>query len=423
VTADAAAGAAGARHPDERLLPLDRYRAEVLSRIHALDPIELSLLDAHGCVLAEDVTSAAPLPGFDNSAMDGYAISAADVRAGTRLRVVDEAAAGSPAQRPVEPGTAVRIMTGGMVPEGTGAIAPVEIVAEEGDAVVLRHDAEPGVHVRPAGEDVPEGMTVAAAGTRLRAPEIGMLAAVGRLRVLVHPRPRVVVLSTGDELADPGTPLGAGQIHDSNSYMLASMAREAGAMAVRHATVPDDRRALQEAFEGALANGDLLVTSGGVSAGRYDFVKEVLAHVGDVAFAKVAMQPGKPQAFGFVGRDAATAVPCFGLPGNPVSAFVSFEVFVRPAIRRLQGRTDLNRPRVTAQLDEPVESPQGKVSFLRVTLRRVGGGGWRASTTGPQGSGMLHSVMHAHGLAEVPADRTRLSAGDPVVVHLLVDAW
>lgn len=243
---------------------------------------------------------------------------------------------------------------------------------------------------------------------------MGMLAAVGRSQVLVHPRPRVAVLSTGDELAEPGVALRPGQIRDVNSFMLTAMAREAGATAVRSPIVRDDRRALAEAIEGALSHADLLVTSGGVSAGRYDFVKQVLSQLGDVAFRKVGMQPGMPQAFGFI-----SGVPCFGLPGNPVSAFVSFEVFVRPALRRLQGRTDLNRPRVSAVLDEPLSSAPHRVAFLRVKLRRSDGV-WHARPTGPQGSSLLHSAVDADGLAEVPANRTDVPAGETVVVHLLV---
>lgn len=405
---------------DAELAPLDRYRTQVLTRIHALDPIELGLLEAHGCVLAEDVAAPAAIPAFASSAMDGYAVADEDRLAGSSAVVVGESAAGSPASAPVAPGRAVRIMTGAVVPAGTGAVVPVEHVHEDGDRVTLTRDVPTGAHVRPAGEDTAAGAVVLPAGTKLGAAQVAMLAAVGRRRVQVHPRPRVVVLSTGDELVDPGGELGPGQVHDSNSYLLTALVRETGALAFRHPIVRDDRSALRDALEGALVQGDLLLTSGGVSAGRYDLVKEVLAELGDVRFTRVGMQPGMPQAFGFLGRDPATAVPCFGLPGNPVSAFVGFEVFTRPAIRRLQGRTDLNRPRVTAHLDEPVRSPEDKVSFLRVTLRRDGTT-WRARPTGPQGSGLLHSVVAAHGLAEVPADRTDVAAGEPLVVHLLVE--
>jgi molybdopterin molybdotransferase len=411
----------GVAAPGE-LEPLDRYRSAVLGRIRALEPIELALLEAHGCVAAEDVVAPGPLPAFANSAMDGYAVHADDRAAGTALAVAGESAAGTPSDAVVAPGRAVRIMTGGVVPEGTGGIVPVEHVTEDGERIVVQRDVGAGAHIRHPGEDVAQGTVVVPAGTRLGAAELAMLASVGRQRVAVHPRPRVVVLATGDELRDPGATLEPGQLHDSNSTMLTAMAREAGALAFRHPIVPDDRARLTEALEGALVQGDLLVTSGGVSAGRYDLVKQVLADLGDVRSVKVGLQPGMPQAFGFLGRDPATAIPCFGLPGNPVSSFVSFEVLVRPAIRRLQGRTDLNRPRVTATLEEPVSSPEHKVSFIRVTLRRSEGGAWLARSTGAQGSGLLHSVVAAHGLAEVPAPRTRLDAGDRVVVHLLVDA-
>jgi molybdopterin molybdotransferase len=407
---------------DDELRPLDRHRTEVLARIEALEPIVLPLLEAHGCVLAADVVADEQIPRFANSAMDGYAVHAEDTQAGTALTVHGEAAAGAPTDVVVAPGRAVRIMTGGVVPEGTGAIVPVELVAEDGDRIVLRQEATRGAHVRAAGEDVRAGDVIATAGTRLGAGEIGMIAAVGRQQVPVHPRPRVIVVSTGDELVAPGQPLGPGQLYDSNSYMVVAMVREAGAIGVRHTIVADDREQLAEAFEGAMPSADMIVTTGGVSAGRYDLVKRVLADLGDVAFTKVGMQPGKPQAFGMLGRDPATAVPCFGLPGNPVSAFVSFEVFVRPAIRRMQGRTDLNRPRITATLTEPLRSPAGKVSFIRVILRRVDGGGWQATPTGAQGSGLLHSVLRAHGLAEVPASVTEVAAGSSLLVHLLVDA-
>jgi molybdopterin molybdotransferase len=406
---------------DDGLVPLEQHRTGVLSRLEPLEPIDLALLEAHGCVLAEDVLAPASIPRFDNSAMDGYAVRAADAGPGAPLEVVDESAAGSPANVEVQPGTAVRIMTGAPVPGGADAIVPVEQAEERDGRVVLRVEPHPGEHIRRAGEDVRGGDVVLSTGATLNGAALGMLASVGRDRVRVHPRLRVVVLSTGDELVDPGEQLGPGQLHDSNSYMLTALAREAGARCYRQPIVPDDKAQLEEALEGALAQADVLVTSGGVSAGRYDLVKEVLAALGDVAFSRVAMKPGMPQAFGFAHRDPDPPVPCFGLPGNPVSAFVSWEVFVRPALRRLQGRTDLNRPRVTAVLDEPVDTPPHKVTFVRVVLRQAADA-WHATSTGPQGSGLLHSVVAAHGLAEVPADRTRVEAGERVLVHLLVDA-
>ena len=228
------------------------------------------------------------------------------------------------------------------------------------------------------------------------------------------------MVSTGDEIVEPGDPLPPGGVRDANGFALTAALREAGTVAARQRAVPDDEGRLQDAFADALAAADLVVTSGGVSAGRYDYVKTVLADMGDVRFSRVGMQPGMPQAFGLLRGPTGAAVPCFGLPGNPVSALVSFEVFVRPAVRRLQGRTDLNRPRVEAVLDEALTSPQGKVSFLRVRLRRRQGV-WHAAPTGPQGSGILRSMVEAGGLAEVPAERTEVAAGERLVVHLLVD--
>ena len=395
------------------LEPLGDYRRRVLSGLSPLTPIQTALSEAHGSVLAEDVSAPGDIPPFANSAMDGYAVAAATVTAGEPVRVVGEIAAGA-AERPSPgPGQAVRIMTGAPLPAGVDAIVPVELVDEHGHEVVLHIVPTAGENVRDAGESVRAGETVLTAGRPLGAAEIGMLAAMGVGRVLVHPRPRVAVLATGDELIEPGKPLRPGQIHESNSYLLAAQVVEAGAIAFRQPIAVDDRASLKRAFRGALAQADLLVTSGGVSAGRYDLSKQVLADMGDVSFSKVGMQPGMPQAFGTI-----DGVPVFGLPGNPVSAAVSFEVHVRPAIRRLQGRQDLNRPRLTARLAEGVRSPEHKVSFLRVTLERVADG-WTASTTGAQGSGILRSMVLADGLAEVPAERTSLDAGEQVVVHLL----
>lgn len=415
-----AAPAEDRRAPAE-LVPLHQYRAQVLARLGPLEPLELALLEALGCVLAEDVVADTAIPRFASSAMDGYAVIARSIEPGTPMRVVDEGAAGSPSETAVTADGVVRIMTGAPVPDGTDTIIPVEQTSEAGGRVVFHTEPEAGRHIRPAGQDVAEGAVVVSTGRRLQPADLGMLASVGRSAVRVHPRPRVVVLSTGDELVEPGSPLQPGQLYDANSYALTAAIREAGATAYRRPIVPDDPQQLIEAFEGALLHADVIVTTGGVSAGRYDHVKDVMAQLGDVTTQRVGMQPGMPQSFGFLG-DGQHRVPTFGLPGNPVSAYVSFEIFVRPALRRMQGRTDENRPRVTATLDEDVVSPADKVSFLRVELARDERGGWHARTTGPQGSGLLHSVVAAHGLAEVPADRTELAAGQEVIVHLLVDS-
>lgn len=419
---DAGAGGHHTHGDPSELVPLAPYRRSVLARMGPLEPLELRLLEAHGSVLAEDIVAPTAVPGFDNSAMDGFAVRAEDTRAGASLTVVGEVAAGAGELPEVGVGEAVRIMTGAPVPRGADAVVPVEETVEADGRVRLLAAATPSAHIRPAGEDVVAGDLILEAGRLLGPADVGMLAAVGRALVRVHPRPRVAVISTGDELVEPGLAIGPGQIRDTNSYTLTALAREAGATAYRQAIVPDDRRALVEAFEGALSHADMLVTSGGVSAGRYDLVKQVLADLGDVAFTKVGIRPGMPQAFGFLSGKAphGPPIPCFGLPGNPVSAYVSFEVFVRPALRRMQGRTDLNRPRVQAVMETDLHSPAHKVEFVRVTLGHTADG-WTARPTGEQGSGILRSVVDAHGLAEVPADRTRVAAGDALTVHVLSD--
>jgi molybdopterin molybdotransferase len=395
------------------LTALADYRRQILSGLRPLPPVSVKLLDAGGTVLAQDVVAAGDIPPFANSAMDGFAVKADDVSEGSTLRVAGEIAAGSPDLPSPGAGQAIRIMTGAPMPVGATAVVPVEVVTEAEGQVVLHLDPAPGDNVRSAGESVRAGETVLQTGRLVGAAEIGMLAAMGVAEVSVHPRIKVATIATGDELVEPGTPLKPGQIHESNSYGLAAQVSEAGGIAQRQPIAPDDEGALREAFEHALTQADILVTSGGVSAGLYDLSKRVLAQMGDVRFCKVGMQPGMPQAFGTI-----DGTPVFGLPGNPVSSAVSFEVLVRPAMRVLQGRSDLNRPRVTARLAEDVRSPQHKVSFLRVTLTQRGRE-WLASTTGAQGSGILRSMVLADGLAEVPADRTTLAAGDSVTVHLL----
>jgi molybdopterin molybdotransferase len=412
-------GAHGQRHdhgPASELVALSDHLQSIIDAVRPLAPIQLSLLDASGCALATDVVAHSDIPPFANSAMDGYAV-VADAADGW-LPVAGEVAAGADATVPVEPGTAVRIMTGAAVPVGANAIVPVEQVEEDEVRIRVRSQPAPGDHIRDAGESVHAGETVLVAGTVLDAASIGMLAALGHSYVSVYPQPRVVVVSTGEELADPGTERSPGAIYDANSYVLTVLARETGARTVRRMIASDDKERLREAIEELLPHADVLVTTGGVSAGRYDLVKVVLGELGDVRFSKVGMRPGMPQAFGFVEADPDRFIPCFGLPGNPVSAYVSFEVFVRPTIRRMQGRRDVSRPRISATLEAPLDSILDKVEFTRVTLRRRDGE-WQARPTGDQGSGILRSLVEADGLAEVPADRDRLDVGERVVVHLL----
>jgi molybdopterin molybdotransferase len=408
------------------LVPFADARAGVLERLEPLPVREVGLTDAAGCVLATDVAAAEDLPPFANSAMDGFAVRAADLAGAgedrpVALTITGEVFAGTGRLPTVRPGETARIMTGGAVPPGADTVVPVEQTSVEGDTVLVRLDPGPGRYVREAGEDVGRGTVVLERGRVLDPAAIGMLASVGRRAVPVHPRPHVMVVSTGDELVDPGDPLGPGQIRDSNSWLLVAQVRASGAEAFRCDKLRDDPEALRRGFALAAAEGDFVVTSGGVSVGERDYTKQVLAELGDVRSFRVAMQPGMPQAFGF-----AAGTPLYGLPGNPVSCFVVFETLVRPALRRLAGHADdrLDRPRVVARLGGPVRSPAGKLSFLRVRLE-VGDDGLVATSTGSQGSGVLSSCVAADGLAVVPAEHTELAAGSPVQVVLLRDdlAW
>jgi len=408
------------------LVPFAEARAGVLERLDPLPVREVGLADALGCVLATDVAAAEDLPPFANSAMDGFAVRGADLAGASEdrpvaLTITGEVFAGTGRLPTVQPGETARIMTGGAVPPGADTVVPVEQTSVEGDTVLVRLDPGPGRYVRAAGEDVGRGSVVLERGRVLDPAAIGMLASVGRRAVPVHPRPHVMVVSTGDELVDPGDPLGPGQIRDSNSWLLVAQVRASGAEAFRCDKLRDDPEALRRGFALAAAEGDFVVTSGGVSVGERDYTKQVLAELGDVRGFRVAMQPGMPQAFGF-----AAGTPLYGLPGNPVSCFVVFETLVRPALRRLAGHADdrLDRPRVVARLSGPVRSPPGKVSFLRVRLE-VGDDGLVAAITGNQGSGILSSCVAADGLAVVPSEHTELAAGSPVQVVLLRDdlAW
>ncbi|MBQ0866626.1 gephyrin-like molybdotransferase Glp [Streptomyces smyrnaeus] len=436
---------------------VDEHLEDILRSVRPLDPIELNLLDAQGCILVDDVVVPTALPPFDNSSMDGYAVRTADVEGASEefpavLSVIGDIAAGSQGLPTVASGEAARIMTGAPLPPGAEAVVPVEWTdggtgGGPADAMPAHSDAPEGAsgqvrvhrpvlprqHVRAKGSDVKPGTVALKAGTVLGPAQVGLLAAIGCGAVTVRPRPRVVVLSTGSELVTPGEPLGPGQIHDANSFVLTAAARAAGAIPYRVGAVADDADTLRATIEDQLIRADLVITSGGVSVGAYDVVKEALSRVeafrggeeedredavGDaVEFRRLAMQPGKPQGFGLIGPDRT---PILTLPGNPVSAYVSFELFVRPALRTLMGQESVRRRTVRARLavDSPLTSPEGKRQFLRGdytppgeedelgTVRAVGGAG----------SHLIAALAQANALIDVPEKTDRLAPGEEVTV-------
>ena len=400
------------------LVSVDDYREGVLAGLEPLDPITLPLADSHGCVLAENVVAQWPLPSFDNSSMDGYAVLAGDVSSASEaspvtLTVIDDVPAGSRADVALRPGCAVRIMTGAPIPSGTDCIVPVEVTDAGTDSVEIRERVAAGSYIRRAGEDVIVGDVVVRAGTLLSSRQLAVIAAVGKGHVVVYPRPRVAVLSTGSELVEPGTPLSKGMISDSNSFLLVSAANEAGAQAYRVPPVPDDAEAFSAAISDQLHRADLILTSGGVSMGAYDTVKEVFSSYGSVEFTKVAMHPGMPQGHGVVGESDDERIPVITLPGNPVSSYISFQNFVRPAINKLRGLGSTDRPRLAVEVTKPLDSPQSKRQFARGRflddgrVEPVGGG---------QGSHVIGGLAQADCLIVIPEGVGHVNAGDTVDV-------
>jgi molybdopterin molybdotransferase len=401
------------------LVSIDAHRADILDRIRPLPPTQLGITEAEGSVLAEDITASRPLPPFDNSAMDGYALIAADTAGAATdtpvtLQVTGEVAAGDTGAYAVTPGTCLQITTGAKLPGGADAVVPVEETDGGIAQVAIRRAVEPGHAVRYSGGDAREGDLLLARGTRLGPMQIAVLASSGRGRAEVFPRPRVAVFSTGDELTEPGQPLVPGKIWDSNSFMLAAAAREAGCLAFRHGPVPDDPREILPAIEDQLLRADLLITSGGVSmGGKHDVVKDTLSRLGTIQFRKVAMQPGMPQGFGTIGEDST---PIFTLPGNPVSAYVSFQIFVLTALGALQGQPDRQLPSVQATVTGPLRSPPGRRSYLRGVLNRADG---TVTPLSGQGSHQVATLGRANALIVVPEWAVHLKEGDDVEVLCL----
>ena len=399
------------------LLSVEDARRNVLAQIHPLASLQLPLTEAYGCVAAEDVVAERNLPEFASSAMDGFAVRSSDVAGATpaspiELKIVGSARIGRRPDAVVGGGETVRIATGAPIPAGADTVVPIENAEPGGEMATIFDGPPSGQHIRPTGEDVKAGEVLVPAGKRLGPPEMGLLANAGFPHPHVHPRPRVIVLSTGDELIPPTETPEFGQVRDSNAYMIFSALRDVGAQPVLAGIVQDDVDALKETVFSYLIQADAFISSGGVSVGERDVVKAAFFRRGEVEFYKVAMQPGMPQGFGQI-----EGKPYFGLPGNPVSVFVSFEIFVRPAILKMMGRTQLYRPEVTATLAEDVEGPKGKLQFARVRVRRTKDG-WVATPTGGRGSNLIATVAKANGLAIVPPGTETARTGSQVKVIL-----
>jgi molybdopterin molybdotransferase len=393
------------------LVSITEARRRVLEAVTPLGDEPVSLDAALGRVLAEDVTSAIDVPPFDSSGMDGYAVVAGPE---AELEVIDEARAGHPASEAVRPGTAVRISTGAVVPEGADAVMPVERTTAVTAAERVRVPAtEVGANIRRRGEDTRAGDVLLRAGTTLGAAELGLAASVGRASLRCALRPRVVVLATGDELTPPGEPLAPGRIYGSNGFALGAQVERAGATLAGRGTVPDTPDGTRDAIREALEEADVVIVSGGVSVGPHDHVKEALRELGvEEHFWGVLLRPGKPTWFGT--REGTLA---FGLPGNPVSAMVTFQLFARPALAALQGAAP-DAARVTAVLAHAVERNPRREEAVRVRLRHTDQG-LEAETTGEQGSHMLTSMLGADGLAMIAPGEGELAAGERVEVELL----
>lgn len=405
------------------MLSAKEAQERILERISPLDALELSVSDAHGCVLAETVTAPEDLPAYATAAVDGFALRSEDTAGAATtprsLTIIGEAAGGRPFAGRVAHGEGVRVASGAAIPEGADAIVRAGDVAVVGSSMAIGRALGSGENVRPAGEDIARGESVMREGQRVRGMDTGVLAAIGRARVLVRPRPRLVAFSTGDELRDPGQPLGPGLVRDSNSFTLAGMAREAGSEPTRAGIVADDPDVLREKFQSFLPQADLFITTGGVAEGEDDHVRDVVSKLGRVDLWQVSARPGGAIAFGEIeGR------PFFGLPGNPVAVVVAFELFVRPVLLKMSGRKTLYRPEVEATIEDGWRKDGSGEAYLRVRAWREDGG-WAAQLAGKQGQNIVSSVSGANALAVVEPQRSSLAPGETVRLLLLepLEGW
>ncbi len=418
------------------MISVEQALEKILSYAAVLEEEDVPILDCIGQVLAEDVSSDIDIPPLDNSAMDGYAVQSGDTRSASPespriLRVIDTVIAGSISKREVKAGTAVRIMTGAPVPRGADSVVRFEDTDEDRRAkpsgdhseteIGILSEAGPGLNIRQAGEDVARGSLVLKKGAIIRPAEVGVLASLGRRKARVIRRPVVAVLATGNELVQIGRRLPAGKIYNSNSYSVAALVRRYGGIP-RILGIARDR---EDSLVAKLRQGldaDMLITSGGVSAGDYDIVKDVLAKEGEIAFWTVRMKPGKPLAFGRIkgvdSKGQVKGIPHLGLPGNPVSSMICFELFGRAAMLKMMGKTNLSKPTVEAVLEDSVTNGDGRRIYNRATVEKRAGR-YFARLTGPQGSGILTSMSLANGLAIIPEDRTAVKAGEAVRVIML----
>jgi molybdopterin molybdotransferase len=408
------------------LLSVDQARQRILSNFQPVTTETLSLTGCSNRVLAQEIVAANDLPPFDNSSMDGFAVRAEDIGEATaasprRLRVVADIPAGSQPTISLGPGEAARIMTGAPIPEGADAVVPVEETdfnnrdagTPAPDEAQIFKPAKPGANIRPRGLDLLAGNVVLQTGRLLKPQDLGLLAMLGFAKILVYRKPRLALFSSGDELLDVDAPLEDGKIRDSNSYTLAALVEEAGADVIRLGVAKDNHDSVKDLLERAAElHVDLILSSAGVSVGAFDFVKQVIESKGKMDFWRVNMRPGKPVAFG-----EYKGIPFIGLPGNPVSAFVGFEVFVRGAIQRLAGSISAGRPIVRVRCAEQIDS-DGRESYLRARVWDENGN-FVANLTGPQGSGNLHSLVQANALLIIPAGVKCVPAGQEVNAWLI----